>query len=126
MNFLKKLLCKIHTPTCLYETFDATNFKHRKTITDLFVFNKFLLDVDINDLFATVGKYMYEHKINISISDVQNFADEFIKSDIQFKKICSSYLISSPTISGTDSYSYGSENVLKKLPKRDSKGRFSK
>jgi len=31
-----------------------------------------------------------------------------------------------PTISGTDSYSYGSGNVLKILHKRDSKGRFSK
>ena len=32
----------------------------------------------------------------------------------------------SPTITGTDSYSYGSENVVKILPKRDSKGRFCK
>lgn len=31
-----------------------------------------------------------------------------------------------PTITGTDSYSCGSKNVLKKLPKRDSKGRFCK
>jgi hypothetical protein len=33
---------------------------------------------------------------------------------------------SPPTATGTNCMIYGSENVLKKLPKRDSKGRFSK
>lgn len=43
-----------------------------------------------------------------------------------YDALTSDYWESIPTVSGTDSYSYGSENVQKKLPKRDSNGRFCK
>lgn len=115
------------------EKFDSGNLIHRILLGEFIQTNAYrvncttdLVTVNIPEFYTLASGYLLSKNISLEYSEMANFIVEHHERSIKCKEFLSTCDYFSPTISGTNSYSYGSENKVKILPKRDSKGRFSK
>ncbi len=123
MNFLKKLLCKIcgeYYPDDWTMKFNLYNPIHYG-LCETFVNSLggyYSIHTEKN-VYVSLALHLKKNNVDIDFHGYLDFVREY---DNRYLRT----ITFSSGVSGTDSYSCGSKNVLKKLPKRDSKGRFSK
>ena len=133
---IKKILNKLFgskSSKIKLEEFDSGNFIHRILLGEFIETNAHrvnstiaLVTVNIPELYTLASGYLLSKNISLEYSQMANFIVEHHERSIKCREFLNTCEYFSPTISGTDTYTYGSENKVKILPKRDSKGRFSK